>query len=93
MIRFDPRSAVVFAAALASASACIGALTAGALWPAIAAAAEEQQCTSAEIARNLNNINVIAEQNRQEIDKVADTSDQLRQLSTTQRQLVSRFTL
>ena len=59
----------------------------------IAAAAEEQQCTSAEIARNLNNINVIAEQNRQEIDKVADTSDQLRQLSTTQRQLVSRFTL
>ena len=26
MIRFDPRSAVVFAAALASASACIGAL-------------------------------------------------------------------
>ena len=34
----------------------------------IAAAAEEQQCTSAEIARNLNNINVIAEQNRQEIE-------------------------
>ncbi|MFC3911955.1 methyl-accepting chemotaxis protein [Pseudaeromonas sharmana] len=59
----------------------------------IAAAAEEQQCTSAEIARNLNTINEIAEQNRKEIDQVADTSDQLQQLSTTQRELVRRFTL
>ena len=59
----------------------------------IAAAAEQQQCTSAEIARNLNNINGIADQNRQEINKVAATSNQLQQLSAEQQNLISQFAL
>lgn len=59
----------------------------------IAAAAEQQQCTSAEIARNLNNINGIADQNRQEINKVAATSNQLQQLSAEQQHLISQFAL
>ena len=59
----------------------------------IAAAAEQQQSTSAEIARNLNNINQIADQNQQEIDKVAQTSGQLQQLSASQQTLIHRFTL
>lgn len=59
----------------------------------IAAAAEQQQCTSAEIARNLSNINDIAEKNRGQIDEVAQTSGRLNELSGSQRALVNQFAL
>ena len=59
----------------------------------IAAAAEQQQLTSAEIARNLANINQIAEQNHDEISQVAQTSHQLQDLSGAQQRLVGQFTL
>ena len=59
----------------------------------IAAAAEQQQCTSAEIARNMANINGIADENRAALDQVGHTSEQLQQLSQEQQSLVQRFTL
>jgi Methyl-accepting chemotaxis protein len=59
----------------------------------IAAAAEQQQSTSAEIARNLTNINGIADKNKDEINKVASTSNQLQQLSVEQQNLISLFSL
>ena len=59
----------------------------------IAAAAEQQQCTSAEIARNMNNINGIADENRTALDQVGHTSEQLQQLSREQQALVHKFTL
>jgi len=59
----------------------------------IAAAAEQQQLTSAEIARNLANINQIAELNHDEISLVANTSHQLQNLSGAQQRLVGQFTL
>ncbi|MGL4206801.1 MAG: methyl-accepting chemotaxis protein [Aeromonadaceae bacterium] len=59
----------------------------------IAAAAEQQQCTSAEISRNMNNINEIAENNRAALTQVGSTSGQLQQLSQEQQILVKRFTL
>lgn len=57
----------------------------------ISSAAEQQSCTSAEISRNLSNINNIADINREEIDKLSATSQQLQQLSTRQQALVVRF--
>ena len=59
----------------------------------IAAAAEQQQCTSAEIARNMANINGIADENRAALDQVGHTSEQLQQLSQEQQSLVQKFTL
>ena len=59
----------------------------------IAAAAEQQQCTSAEIARNMSNINGIADENRTALDQVGHTSEQLQQLSREQQALVHKFTL
>jgi len=57
----------------------------------ISSAAEQQSCTSAEISKNLLNINNIADSNRDEIDKLSVTSQQLQQLSTHQKALVIRF--
>lgn len=57
----------------------------------ISSAAEQQSCTSAEISRNLSNINNIADSNRDEIDKLSVTSEQLQQLSRRQQALVIRF--
>jgi|GEM_PF-346043 len=57
----------------------------------ISSAAEQQSCTSAEISRNLLNINNIADSNSDEIDKLSVTSQQLQQLSTRQQTLVARF--
>jgi len=59
----------------------------------IAAAAEQQQCTSAEISRNMNNINDIAETNRTALAQVGSTSGQLQQLSQEQQTLVQKFSL
>jgi methyl-accepting chemotaxis protein len=59
----------------------------------IAAAAEQQQCTSAEISRNMNNINDIAETNRTALEQVGSTSGQLQQLSQQQQTLVQKFSL
>ena len=59
----------------------------------IAAAAEQQQCTSAEISRNMNNINDIAEINRTALAQVGSTSGQLQQLSQEQQTLVQKFSL
>lgn len=59
----------------------------------IAAAAEQQQLTSADIAKNLSNINQIADKNQSEITRVSDSSTQLQQLSTEQHALVNQFSL
>ncbi|ALP43273.1 methyl-accepting chemotaxis protein [Aeromonas schubertii] len=59
----------------------------------IAAAAEQQQATSAEIATNLNHISDISDLNYRGIDQVAGTSQQLDQLAERQQELVSRFRL
>jgi methyl-accepting chemotaxis protein len=59
----------------------------------IAAAAEQQQATSADIASNLQRISVISNNNYQGIDQVASTSGQLDQLADTQQALVQRFRL
>ncbi|MFR9719603.1 methyl-accepting chemotaxis protein [Aeromonas diversa] len=59
----------------------------------IAAAAEQQQATSAEIATNLNHISDISDLNYRGIDQVAGTSQQLDRLAERQQELVSRFRL
>ncbi|BEE14964.1 methyl-accepting chemotaxis protein [Aeromonas veronii] len=59
----------------------------------IASATLQQQQTSAEIARNITNIARIADDNQGALAKVAQTSDQLQQLSQQQLSLTRRFTL
>ncbi|MBL0454921.1 methyl-accepting chemotaxis protein [Aeromonas veronii] len=59
----------------------------------IASATLQQQQTSAEIARNITNIARIANDNQGALAKVAQTSDQLQQLSQQQLSLTRRFTL
>ncbi|MFM5588358.1 methyl-accepting chemotaxis protein [Aeromonas rivipollensis] len=59
----------------------------------IASATQQQQQTSAEIARNITNIARIADDNQGALAKVAQTSDQLQQLSQQQLSLTGRFTL
>ncbi|MBL0502658.1 MCP four helix bundle domain-containing protein [Aeromonas caviae] len=59
----------------------------------IASATLQQQQTSAEIARNITNIARIADDNQGALAKVAQTSDQLQQLSQQQQSLTRRFTL
>ena len=57
----------------------------------IAAAAEEQQATSAEIAANINRISEISDSNYEGIQEVANTSHVLDELALQQQQLVNRF--
>ncbi|MCE2572483.1 methyl-accepting chemotaxis protein [Motilimonas eburnea] len=59
----------------------------------IAAAAEEQQATSAEIANNLNRISDISDVNYQGIEELASTGHVLEDLANNQDQLVTRFKL
>ena len=59
----------------------------------IASATLQQQQTSAELARNITNIARIADDNQGALAKVAQTSDQLQQLSQQQLSLTRRFTL
>ena len=59
----------------------------------IAAAAEEQQATSAEIAANINRISEISDSNYEGIQEVANTSHVLDELALQQQQLVNRFQL
>ena len=59
----------------------------------IAAAAEEQQATGAEISANINRISEISDSNYEGIEQVAETSTRLNQLARNQAALVSRFKL
>lgn len=59
----------------------------------IAAAAEEQQATSAEIANNLNRISDISDVNYQGIEELASTGHVLEELANNQDKLVTRFKL
>ncbi|MGL4205982.1 MAG: methyl-accepting chemotaxis protein [Aeromonadaceae bacterium] len=59
----------------------------------IAAAAEEQEATSAEIAANINRISEISDSNYEGIQEVANTSHRLDELALQQQQLVNRFQL
>ncbi|WP_432467921.1 methyl-accepting chemotaxis protein [Agarivorans sp. Z349TD_8] len=59
----------------------------------IAAAAEQQQATGAEISANLNRISDISDENYESIEIVASTSEELGGLAQEQDALVKRFTL
>ncbi|MCE2593313.1 methyl-accepting chemotaxis protein [Motilimonas cestriensis] len=59
----------------------------------IAAAAEQQQATSAEIANNLNRISDISDVNYQGIEELASTGHVLEDLAANQDKLVTRFKL
>ncbi len=59
----------------------------------IAAAAEQQQATGAEISTNLNRISDISDDNFQSIEIVTSTSEELGELAGEQDSLVKRFTL
>lgn len=59
----------------------------------IAAAAEEQEATGAEISANINRISEISDSNYEGIEQVAETSTRLNQLASDQANLVSRFKL
>jgi len=59
----------------------------------IAAAAEQQQATGAEISTNLNRISDISDENFQSIEIVTSTSEELGELAAEQDSLVKRFTL
>ncbi|WP_434339437.1 methyl-accepting chemotaxis protein [Motilimonas cestriensis] len=59
----------------------------------IAAAAEQQQATSAEIANNLNRISDISDVNYQGIEELASTGHVLEDLAANQDKLVARFKL
>ncbi|PSB88533.1 methyl-accepting chemotaxis protein [Photobacterium damselae subsp. damselae] len=59
----------------------------------IAQAAEEQRCTTSDIARNLEDISLIADSNSQAMTDISLSSHQLESLAQTQQQLVTRFTL
>ncbi|BEU02991.1 methyl-accepting chemotaxis protein [Agarivorans sp. OAG1] len=59
----------------------------------IAAAAEQQQATGAEISNNLNRISDISDENYQSIEIVTSTSEELGELAGQQDSLVKRFTL
>ncbi|MGY5453228.1 methyl-accepting chemotaxis protein [Agarivorans sp. MS3-6] len=59
----------------------------------IAAAAEEQQATGAEISSNLNRISDISDENYESIEIVTSTSEELGELAQQQDSLVKRFTL
>ncbi|WP_035476224.1 methyl-accepting chemotaxis protein [Aliagarivorans taiwanensis] len=57
----------------------------------IAAAAEQQQATGAEISSNLNRISNISDENYHSIEVVAHTSEEMGELAQTQDQLVKHF--
>lgn len=57
----------------------------------IASAAEEQSATTAEITRNINNIQGIAEQTAQGSDQIATASNELSNLGEQLRSLVLQF--
>lgn len=59
----------------------------------IAQAAEEQRCTTAEIARSLEDISHIADNSYNTMEEMDDTSVKLEHLATEQNTLVSRFKL
>ncbi len=59
----------------------------------IAAAAEEQEATGAEISANINRISEISDSNYEGIEQVAETCTRLNQLASNQAALVSRFKL
>lgn len=59
----------------------------------IAAAAEEQQATSAEIANNINRISDISDVNYQGIEEIANAGHILEELAQNQDELVSHFKL
>ena len=59
----------------------------------IAAAAEEQQATGAEISANINRISEISDSNYEGIEQVAEPCTRLNQLASNQAALVSRFKL
>ncbi|SKC31869.1 Methyl-accepting chemotaxis protein McpS [Photobacterium piscicola] len=59
----------------------------------IAQAAEEQRCTTTEIARSLEDISHIADNSYNTMEKMADTGVKLEHLATEQNTLVSRFKL
>ncbi|MEC6795666.1 methyl-accepting chemotaxis protein [Photobacterium sp. S4TG1] len=59
----------------------------------IAQAAEEQRCTTTEIARSLENISHIADNSYNTMEEMADTGIKLEHLATEQNTLVSRFKL
>lgn len=59
----------------------------------IAQAAEEQRCTTTEIARSLEDISQIADNSYNTMEKMADTGVKLEHLATEQNTLVSRFKL
>ncbi|MEC6816032.1 methyl-accepting chemotaxis protein [Photobacterium toruni] len=59
----------------------------------IAQAAEEQRCTTAEIARSLEDISQIADNSYNTMEEMADTGVKLEHLATEQNTLVSRFKL
>ncbi|WP_416055155.1 methyl-accepting chemotaxis protein [Photobacterium carnosum] len=59
----------------------------------IAQAAEEQRCTTTEIARSLEDISYIADNSYNTMEEMADTGVKLEHLATEQNTLVSRFKL
>lgn len=59
----------------------------------IAQAAEEQHCTTTEIARSLEDISYIADNSYNTMEEMADTGVKLEHLATEQNTLVSRFKL
>ena len=59
----------------------------------IAQAAEEQRCTTTEIARSLEDISHIADNSYNTMEEMADTGVKLEHLATEQNTLVSRFKL
>lgn len=59
----------------------------------IAQAAEEQRCTTTEIARSLEDISHIADNSYNAMEEMADTGVKLEHLATEQNTLVSRFKL
>ncbi|OBU18510.1 chemotaxis protein [Photobacterium aquimaris] len=59
----------------------------------IAQAAEEQRCTTTEIARSLEDISYIADNSYNAMEEMADTGVKLEHLATEQNTLVSRFKL
>ncbi|MGL5045388.1 MAG: methyl-accepting chemotaxis protein, partial [Plesiomonas sp.] len=59
----------------------------------IANAATEQEATSTDIARNLEEISRLADQNFHSIEKITENSAQLDTLATSQERLVKQFTL
>lgn len=59
----------------------------------IASAAEEQACTSQELSKNTENLNLMSNENTQSITRVSSSSEELAQVSLQLKNELAQFTL